>query len=134
MPMPSEFVLIQGVFFQYRESLGVATKPVEGTVAVVKKCLGQFQFAGVIERDPWGVLSGGMNDVFGEAELSDITIVEQTLRFKKKYVDRDYVIQYEFTKQPDGTWSGSYASAATGTGQARCVLTHVNRNFFVPAG
>jgi hypothetical protein len=134
--MATDYLLIHGVFFQIQESIGLATKPIEGVVAVLNRRLCDFQFAGVIEF-PHHILGRGMgrgflHDVFGEAELSLVYLTEVRLAFNKKYLLRDYTIRYDFAKQPDGTWTGVYTSARTGEGKARCVLISVDADFFTP--
>jgi hypothetical protein len=131
--MLSELYLIQGVFFQERQSLEVAHLPVEGAVAVVRDCLHHFMFAGILEVDPEKVLSGyrgAMQDYFGESQVSNGRLTEDTLYFTKKYQHRSDTIEYKLTKEDSRTWVGEYNGLVTGTGRVRCLLTPITSDFF----
>ncbi len=127
--------LIQGVFFQNQEWVGLGMRPGDGVVTVMHSGLCQFVYGGVIWQDPknaLGALIGHMQDSFGQALLSDIYASDHTLRFVKQYRDRDDTIQYTFEKKDDLGWIGEYAGKEVGTGISRCVVTEVEDGFFDP--
>jgi len=127
----SKLWLIQGVFFQNQSWLGIAMKPIEGAVAVINRALCQFQFSGIIELATEDNLGQGiLNDVFGTADLTSVSISDTHLFFKKRYAQRDDAIDYQFSIQPDGTWAGEYRGERVGSGKTRCVLTPVTKEFF----
>jgi hypothetical protein len=127
--------LIQGLFFQNRQWLGLGYKPADGVVAVIRNGLCQFMYAGAIWQDPahvMGGLTGHMLDTFGNSILSDIYIDDGVIRFKKKYDSRPDTIQYVFEKKDGNSWVGEYTGSAVGKGISRCVLTEVSDEFFLP--
>jgi len=106
-------------------------KPIEGAVAVINRALCQFQFSGIIELATEDNLGQGiLNDVFGTADLTSVSISDTHLFFKKRYAQRDDAIDYQFSIQPDGTWAGEYRGERVGSGKTRCVLTPVTKEFF----
>ena len=129
--------LIQGVLFQNYTGLGIAMKPIEGAVAVVRTSLAHFfVFHGIIGRnpaDPDGPLTGEVHDHFGEAELTEIEIHLGWFGFAKKYKDREDKIIYRFGSRHSGTfWEGEYRGEPhVGIGFARCVLVEVPDDFLV---
>lgn len=133
--MLSDLYFIQGVFWQYRECLGLDTMPVEGVVAVIRSGLCRIMYAGVIERDLHHLLGGycgEMQDECGHANLRDVILACDQLRFVKQYDGCDDLIMYEFARQEDGTWAGEYSGEKTGRGYSRCILTPVSLSFFAP--
>ena len=127
-------ILIQGVFFQNQEWLDLATKPVDGVVAVIKRGLIFMLYAGVIKlnSDPIPQLEGEMFDYYGISTLSDITVNETGLSFTKQYKNRPDTIRYTFTDREGITWAGRYAGEAVGSGISRCVITEVGDSFMDP--
>jgi hypothetical protein len=122
--------LIQGVWFQKREGLGLAFDGT-GAVPVWQAAMCRFMFAGGFgpaDGNP-RVLAGNMTDPAGESELADIRLTGTTLSFVKKYIHRRDLIQYTFRKGKNGTWDGEYSGSACGTGKSRCVLTQIPDEF-----
>ncbi|MBL7058674.1 hypothetical protein ISS03_05055 [Patescibacteria group bacterium] len=126
--------LVQGFFFQPNQFLELDNESGE-SVAVVNENTIRFMYAGTIypnKNKPTSELIGGMNDHFGYSLLSNVHVSEQELRFVKKYTDRKDTIQYEFIRQDDGAWIGSYSGIYVGRGSAKCILTEVQKSFFLP--
>jgi hypothetical protein len=126
---------IQGVFYQNSEGLDVACKPGEGMVAVIRKALYQYTYAGFIWKEKenlMGELVGDMQDYYGLSNLSTIHVSDRQISFIKKYHDRKDWISYVFTKKDGNTWVGQYDGSETGKGVTRCILTEVNEDFFDP--
>lgn len=131
--MLSDMYLIQGVFFQNQQWLGVACVPIEGNVAVIRSGLCYFVFSGVINRDLndlFGRHIGQLDDHFGHSNLTNMCLTDDELTFVKKYTQRDYTINYTFKRQSSGIWVGKYSGEVTGTNIARCILTPITRDFF----
>lgn len=123
--------LITGVWFQERSGLGIAFDHT-GAIPVWQTAMCRFMFVGGFGptlEDP-SVLTGNMTDPAGNSELFGVNLTDTELTFVKQYAGRNYCIEYEFRKQPDGTWRGRYSGSGCGSGQARCVLTEVVDNFF----
>ncbi len=113
-----EAYLIQGFYFQRREFLGLAVKPLEGTVAVIREGMFHCMFAGLIWREP-NALSwswrGSMDDSEGLSDLDSIRIEVDELHFDKRYRRRADTIHYEFRLEED-LWVGSFSGDAVGRG------------------
>jgi hypothetical protein len=126
--------LIQGVFFQNQEGLGVRMKPVDGAVCVIEKVLLYSMYAGIISSNPDfpPQLVGGMFDYFGESVLSEIEVNDIQVRFKKQYTRRSDTILYTFKKRDRNTWAGKYRGKMVGEGLSRCVITEVDDSFNDP--
>jgi hypothetical protein len=127
--------LIQGVFFQNQEWLGVRMVPIEGMVAVIEGGLIYDMYAGIIRVDPEnpGRFVGGMNDHYGESNLSEIIFVDGVkLSFSKKYDRRQDKIRYSFKAKDGVTWIGVYVGEVVGKGLSRCVITEVEDSFNDP--
>ena len=125
-------LFINGVFFQNREQLEIGEDPSCGTAVFIHKDLFRYVYAGVIWTEPSGGLRGLVQDAFGEAELSHITISDTEISFTKKYFKRDYYIEYFFRIRNGNTWVGDYKGVATGNGISRCILTEIEDEFFLP--
>lgn len=127
--------LIQGIFFQNQQWLGLGVRQIEGVIAVVHSGLCQFIYAGVMWQDPehvMGGLTGHMQDACGNSALSDIYVSEFEVRFTKKYERRKDVIRYTFKVRDGQTWVGEYEGEACGKGISRCLITEVGEEFFQP--
>ena len=130
--------LIQGFFFQKRQSLGVqmVSEAHGGVRTVVHEAMVRSMFAGVIFFDRGGTTewSGLMGDPYGDSELNEVSLVEKSsLRFVKKYDNRQDLILYSFAfDEPSGMWVGGYSGIATGKGFAKCITTPVPNEFFLP--
>ena len=94
--------LMQGVFFQRQDHLGLGHNA-EGDLRVfVRSGMCRYMYSGVIFPDPDSVvgrLIGEMFDNFGQSILSDIQMSLDELRFVKKYNDRKDIIRYRFHRQ-----------------------------------
>ena len=129
-------LLIQGMYFQHCEGVGLGVRPGAGVVAVVHQFHGGFSFDGRIFQDPTnalGGLIGVMNDEVGSSKLTDIRLSENTLSFIKTYDEgRERSIAYTFEKRKGNEWVGHYTLYAGEKGGARCVLTEVGDDFLTP--
>jgi hypothetical protein len=77
-------------------------------------------------------LVGSTTDRLGEAELTKIVLSEISLSFLKRYIHRKDAIMYDFKKQPDGIWEGTYVGTEkVGMGRSRCIITPVPEDFLV---
>lgn len=126
-------ILIQGFFFFQGREFGIGYDS-SGAIAVTREMTMRSMFAGVIATEHEGSdkLVGRMNDHYGDSELMGVRIGDSKLSFTKKYDHRSDRIYYQFEKGADGTWAGTFVGNATGSGQARCVLTIVSEDFFLP--
>jgi hypothetical protein len=125
-------LLIQGVFFQDRQFLTTAYLPKESLCPVVGHSRFYSMFAGSLWIDPKepSQLIGGLMDEFGDSLLSSVEMSKQSLRFKKKYLRREYVIDYDFVALEGGIWEGKWKSIPSiGEGTARCILTQIPSGF-----
>jgi hypothetical protein len=124
--------LIQGVFFQKRQFLTTTYLPREGLSPVLGNGVFYSMFCGSIWVDPQkpSQLVGGLMDQFGDSLLSSIEMTPDFLRFKKKYSQREYTIDYDLVPLGQGMWKGTWKSIpSVGMGPARCILTEVPNNF-----
>ncbi|MEK9131715.1 MAG: hypothetical protein AAB447_02275 [Patescibacteria group bacterium] len=127
--------LIQGVFFQNRQYLGLACVPIEGAVVTINEGLFQTMFAGIIfsdQRQSRNNLRGYMLDTCGESVLKDISVSDREVSFTKHYDRRKDIIKYSFTVKHGNTWIGQYSGDAVGVGLARCMITEVDDDFLLP--
>lgn len=128
--------LIQGVFFQIQEQIGLRMVAIEGMVPVIERGLIFDMYAGVIFSNPDfpPQFLGGMFDHYGESVLSDIEVNDMQIRFKKQYTHRRDEISYTFKVKDGNTWAGEYSGEAVGNGLSRCVITEVDDSFNDPKG
>lgn len=132
--------LIQGFFFQDHMFFGVGYRSPDGAVATVNVAKNaQFMFAGSIWTEPSldSKLVGHMVDEFGHAEIGDIKISDQALKFSKRYettrgLRKRPPIFYVFDRKDGESWIGTYEGKDAGKGIARCMLTSVPDDFFEP--
>ena len=130
--MSQSAYLIQGFYSQRRDYMDVAVVPGEGNVAVFSTGLFRCMFAGVITQDElFGALTGRMTDGSGASVLTEISVSDEELLFKKTYNTRPDPIHYVF-RLKGGIWCGSFQGSAVGTGRASCVLTPVPQQIFEP--
>ena len=130
----AEAYLIQGFFFQQRQGLGVAMRPGEGAVAVVRRALYRDMFAGMFYRDPESVmegLSGEMTDRFGRSQIHHAQITDSLFSFTKHYASGGHAIYYRFSRE-GAIWVGNFSGEAAGRGQATCVTTLVSEELLQP--
>ena len=122
--------LIHGMFFQK----GAWFKENSGPLIVCEGLL-RFMFSGVIHVNPHDyvgvLLTGNVNDHYGDAVLSGIELTDNSLRFIKMYEKRDDPINFNF-KRRGGWWVGEWEGSIVGRGLAHCVLTEVTEDFFNP--
>jgi len=126
--------LIQGLFFQNRQVLGLACS-VEGNAAVLYSGLFQFMFAGLIWTDKQSALyelTGDMLDHFGRSRLSEVQVTDLEVKFTKRYKGREDDIFYTFKVRDGDSWVGEYRGDRVGSGTSRCIITEVPDSFFEP--
>ena len=130
--------LIHGFFCEIHAGLATKMVPIDGVTAVVREEAIPVMFAGLIthrdlnEANP---LIGSMTDEIGKAELSEIVITKDEVRFLKIYDGRQQSKGISYVLHRDGnTWVGEYSlTAASGRplkGPARCVITEVDQSLF----
>lgn len=125
--------LVQGLFFQNQQYMGLAYAPIDGLIATINEDLFQFMYAGLIwtdERHALGGLKGEMQDHFGRSRLSEIRVSDTVVSFTKKYERRDDEILYTFKIKDGNSWIGEYNGDAVGSGTSRCIITEVPNSFF----
>ena len=125
--------LIQGLFLFEKQKLGIGYD--KGNARVLfHEVMQHSMFAGVIRPDQEDseALVGTLTDHYGNSLLMAIQIKGNTLLFTKIYGHRADHIHYQFKKDADGTWSGTFHGKTVGTGQARCILTPVPESFLLP--
>lgn len=125
--------LIQGLFFQNYQSLGIAFGP-DGSRTVLRTGLHRFGFRGVIYFESINNptrLVGEMNDYFGHSRLYEVVLTDKELSFDKWYEDDSSVIRYNFHRECS-IWVGSYQGGSVDPGGAKCITTEVPENFFQP--
>jgi len=92
-------------------------------------------FSGVIYPDQnnvLGGLAGEMNDQFGQSQLSHVILFpDERVKFVKKYNHRDDRIEYEFIKE-GSIWVGKYSGPVVKEGNAKCIITQVPEELFLP--
>ena len=127
------FYLIQGFFFQNMQWLDVSHKTGEAQ-AVICSSLVRNMFMGAVGPDPENEMRniGVMDDLYGESQLTDVQITDSSLSFTKTYIKRGDPIYYEFKKNENGVFVGTWKGPAVGKGTARCWLTPVNESVFDP--
>lgn len=126
--------LIQGFFFRPTQSLGIGYR-YGGAAAFIREEMGIFQFAGAVHpvdgRPDSLWWEGGIDDAVGRSQITDWNLGSSRLTFKKRYLDDPMnLIHYQFRRQEDGTWIGTYGGEKSGTGDARCIVTEVSSEFF----
>ena len=123
--------LIQGYFFQNRQSLGLGYQSGEGVVAMVHRGMCRDMFAGVIYADPELLddLSGTMQDAVGTSRLTNIFFDGKNLDYTKRYDGRRDDIEYTYRLE-DGLWIGSFIGEHVGQGEATCMLTVAQERLF----
>lgn len=124
---------IQGVFFQQTWRLGTAIDPEIGIRATIGAQLEFTMFHALLGKDEGDEhFSGTMNDRYGTAAITNFVLTDIKMSFSKKYLQRNDVINYEFTEQKDGIWYGTYSGGAVGTGTAKCLVNAVDESFVSP--
>jgi hypothetical protein len=117
--------LVQGFFFQRRQSQGLATRPFEGTVAVVRSGVFSDMYSGMIWRQGClGGWVGSLTDPVGPSRLEDIRLTPTSFTFTKWYENHQDAIHYELALEED-LWVGRFNGERVGTGEAVCALTPV---------
>ncbi|MDO8240789.1 MAG: hypothetical protein Q7T51_02340 [Candidatus Moranbacteria bacterium] len=76
-------------------------------------------------------LAGEMVDIFGESILSDVKVGEHEVFFTKRYVNRTDTMAYQFHREGN-LWVGGYSGSAVCNGGAKCIITDVPNDFFLP--
>lgn len=134
---------IQGFFCQTHSGVGIGFASGDGAVATIQEACVSVMFAGVIfhqDSDESKPLIGTMQDDFGTAVLSDITIESDHVHFLKKYLREGKVSEYDFGIEyilhpgEGNTWVGEYSvltSRREIKGPARCIITESDRDLFL---
>lgn len=127
--------LIQGFFFQNISQLSFYdnwSSP-DGFSVFIKSGLFKFMYAGIIFTNPEAKteLIGEMSDHFGKSKLFEIIVTDKVATFIKKYDCRNDLIKYCF-KRDGNIWTGEYSGKATGKGGAKCIITEVPKDLFLP--
>ena len=79
-------------------------------------------------------LVGTMGDHYGSSRLTNVVYnPDHSLVFTKQYDHRRDTINYEFKRNENGLWLGTYTGTAVGNGISACVLTEVNPLMFDPS-
>ncbi len=131
----SKLFLIQGLFSQEQQRFGIGYKPGIGEAVFVKPQMIQCFFSGFIGPQPeiageFPGMTGMMQDHYGEAEIADAMVTDESVSFTKIYIRRGDPIFYEFTKKEGDDWLGTYKGPAVGKGLAKCRITLVEDTFF----
>ncbi|MEK7536003.1 MAG: hypothetical protein AAB590_03250 [Patescibacteria group bacterium] len=116
--------------------MGLYVVPGEGTVAVFRQRLETCLFSGVLFAWPLELLEvrdeGTIMDEFGVSAVRHLNVANpDRLTFRKQYLSRRDTIDYDLTKQPDGSWQGVWLGDAVGRGSVRCFITPVEENFLL---
>ncbi len=133
---PNGIYLIQGVFFQSKQFLGIGFDELIGERVFSTDGIFHTVFMGVINFDE---NFGQMNDVYGNSSLRVLNISGSGFSFQKEYDDRRRkdIITYTFVfdeagKDYKGIWSLRLEDFSDG-GVTRCVLTEIDeKKFFDP--
>ncbi len=126
--------LIQGVFFQSGQGLGLGFDD-RGEIGVyVHEGLMQAMFAGFLVEDPSRGWSGVMQDHFGTSSLASVDDFGSPpgFCFDKKYEGREDLIHYRLTVKVGNEWFGTYEGPRCGKGVCRLVITDVPDDFQDP--
>jgi hypothetical protein len=117
--------LVQGFFFQYRDTLGFGIAPGEGVVSVIWTGTVRDMFSGIIRQDECtGEWQGNFTDPFGDSTIVVEHLDDSTFTFVKRYHNRPDLIHYKLTWNGK-YWQGTYSGERTGDGGASCILTPV---------
>ena len=123
MKIDSDAYLVQGFFFQLCQYVGLATRPIVGTVAVVREGVFRDMYSGMIWREGClGEWVGSLSDPVGDSQLSKIRLTPDSLSFNKQYEGHPDTIRYQFDWESDH-WSGGFQGERVGNGTAVCLLT-----------
>ena len=91
-----------------------------------------FSFGGYFKQgDNDGLIDGQLIDSYGASQIGG-RMTDDSLKFGKKYTDRDNIIHYKFKKQGD-FWIGEYDGIFSDSGEAKCLTTLLEEDAFVIA-
>ncbi len=124
--------LIQGMFFQERQFLGISNEGGDAR-AVVSSGVARCMYSGIIfpRPDPGRPEAVGcMMDHYGDSEILDFVMRKDEMVFMKKYIKRGDLIEYNF-KLVGPLWVGGYEGDAVGKGFSNCIITEVEDGFFL---
>lgn len=131
--MKKKLYSLFGVFFQNKKGIITAHDPIIGTRAFIEETMKRSTFYALLgEEDDRADISGMMNDVFGDSEITDFTIDDSTMSYRKRYIHRSDVIEYVFNTKEGNTWYGTWSGPSVGTGTAKCIVTEIDEQFFQP--
>lgn len=129
---------INGMFWQQGQMPFIGHDAQIGEVVMLGERQLEAVFSGLIgELSLTDGNDGFLVDIFGQSVLSNFSVSETKMEFRKQYrrrLDDDaFLIQYTFTKSEGGIWNGDWKAPAVGKGEARCMLTEIPSNFFAKA-
>ncbi len=106
--------------------VGVLSQP--GTIGE-----GVAAFGGYFRHDleTGNVCDGQLVDFWGQSEIVNFGFMGETaLSFSKRYLNRRDFINYEFNKDENGLWIGTYSGAAVGEGKAQAKTNLIDDDAF----
>ncbi len=102
-----------------------------GIAATITPVMTHGVFYGVVGIEEDGTYSGEMNDHWGPSVITDLTVLDDYISFRKSYKNRPPIL-YTFDKKEEGLWIGSYDGRDSGSGIAKLIITPLNESFFQP--
>ena len=103
--MSTKHLIIYGAFFDLDETL----KSFYGSIFITQTLNGEV------------AITGELFDDLGHAEMFDIELAENSLKFKKRYFKRNDIITYEFEHVGD-TWIGKHSGKSQTKYNTRCAM------------
>ncbi len=126
---------INGMFWQQAETPYIGTAPGPGVVVVLSEHQISAMFNGIIGLACMSDRSdGSLEDRFGASIVTSLVLRKDKVTFVKQYKqlsNPESEIQYQFTLGENGVWIGTWKSTTLGSGEARCMITHIPENFYV---
>ena len=130
------YYFIGGIFWQEQKGLGISYDTNIGTISTVSPSQNEYLFSGAL----WDMnnmaknIGGKMQDNFGSSDLSEIKLMPDKFSFTKIYKQRHSPIYYSFTKDNDNNiWLGQWTGPGVGSGVAKCLVSELPLEFFLPA-
>lgn len=129
--MEQNIFSLQGIIFQEGHDFGLANNPGMGISLTINTAMRYAMFHGVVgpnEENPT-VLSGNMEDPWGQSLIHEFTISEEMITFKKQYQRRP-IIDYLFKQKENGIWIGTYSGPDCGIEKTKMIVTALTESFF----
>jgi hypothetical protein len=114
--MKNKVYVLQGIFYQ-----GVPSFKLQPDNIVIGKVMFFCMFHGIIVMEN-SEFEGEMQDHYGKSSLSNVVISGSKISFTKKYHNRYDLIYYNFEKDENDHWTGTYNGESTGKGMARLLV------------